>query len=50
MSEVAVGEAGTHPRVLSAEEMRRGAGSSHFTAGRPALCAWAALSFEAAAW
>ena len=50
MSEVAVGEADTHPRVLSAEEMQRGAGFSHFTAGKLALCARSAPSFEAAAW
>lgn len=50
MSEVAVGEADTHPHVLSAEEMQRGAGFSHFTAGKLALCARSAPSFEAAAW
>ena len=50
MSEVAVEEAGTHPRVLSAEEVKRGAGFSHFTAGKLALCARSAPGFEAAAW
>lgn len=38
-SELAVGEAGTHPHVLSTEEMQRGAGSSRFTVGILALCA-----------